>query len=151
MAVGRSHDKRIETLVQDYESRLSNRMRVEWQFVPHEASHNNTQTVQVSSESNSIRASLKKAEYVIVLDDTGVQLTSDKFSDKLHDLASDSKDICFVIGGAYGVDDELLAQADFVWSLGKLTLPHQLVRIVLIEQLYRAVSIWDGRSYHHGD
>ncbi len=151
LAVGRSHDRQIAPLIHEYESRLNTRMRLEWQFVPHESGSNNARGVQVSSESNSIRASLKKAEYVIVLDDIGTQLTSDTFSEKLHDLASDFKDICFVIGGAYGVDDELLAQADFVWSLGKLTLPHQLVRAVLIEQLYRAVSIWDGRSYHHGD
>ena len=151
LAVGRSHDRQIAPLIHEYESRLSIRMRVEWQFIPHESGTKNARGVQVSSESNSIRSSLKKAEYVIVLDDTGTQLTSDIFSEKLHDLASDSQDICFVIGGAYGVDDALLAQADFVWSLGKLTLPHQLVRAVLIEQLYRAVSIWDGRSYHHGD
>ena len=151
LAVGRSHDRHIEPLIKEYESRFSSRMRVDWQFVPHEPGHNNAHNVQVTSESNSIRASLKKAEYVIVLDDTGKQLTSDTFSEKLHMLATDARDICFVIGGAYGVDDALLVQADFVWSLGTLTFPHQLVRAVLIEQLYRAVTIWDGRSYHHGD
>jgi len=88
---------------------------------------------------------------VIVLDDTGKQLSSASFSENLESWVMGDKDICFVIGGAYGVDDQLLAEADFVWSLGKLTLPHQLARLVLIEQLYRAVSIWENGNYHHGN
>ena len=151
LSVGRRHDKAVAPLIDDYEARLSARLRVEWQFVPHEAGNNQAHDVQIVAESNSIRSTLKKAEYVIVLDDTGTQLTSEEFSEKLAALATAPEDLCFVIGGAYGVDDRLLADADFIWSLGRLTLPHQLVRAVLIEQLYRAVSIWDGRQYHHGN
>ncbi len=142
LAIGKHHDKALLAAITDYETRLGAKLRLSWQFLPH--------TGQILTESNAIRKSLKDTEYVIVLDDTGSQLSSEKFSEKLQSLAVGDKDICFVIGGAYGVDDALLKQADFVWSLGVLTLPHQLVRLVLIEQLYRAVTIWDGGSYHHG-
>ena len=151
ISVGRRHDKAVAPLIEDYEARLSARLRIEWHFIPHEPGNNHDHSVQIAAESHSIRTTLKKAEYVVVLDDTGTQLSSEQFSEKLAALTTAPEDICFVIGGAYGVDDQLLKDADFVWSLGKLTLPHQLVRAILVEQLYRAVSIWDGRNYHHGD
>ena len=151
VSVGRSHDRLIKAVVEDYEQRVSSRLRVKWRFVPHEPGNKSEHTVQIAAESQSILATLKDAEYVVLLDDTGVQLTTEAFSAKLQDLATDSRDICFVIGGAYGVDARVEQRADFIWSLGKLTLPHQLVRAVLVEQLYRATTIWDGGSYHHAD
>lgn len=151
LAVGRRHDKAVAPLIEDYEARLSARLRLEWQFIPHQNTTEHEHSLQIAAESNSIRATLKKAEYVIVLDDTGTQLSSEQFSEKLAELTTAPEDISFIIGGAYGVDDQLLADADFVWSLGKLTFPHQLVRALLVEQIYRAVSIWDGRQYHHGE
>jgi 23S rRNA (pseudouridine1915-N3)-methyltransferase len=151
LTIGKRHDKAVAPLIEEYESRLRARLSIQWQYLPHETSSDHEHKKQITAESNAIRSTLKEAEYVIVLDDTGTQLSSESFSETLHDLTTAPQDICFIIGGAYGVDDALLEQADFVWSLGKLTLPHQLVRSLLVEQLYRAVSIWDGRKYHHGD
>lgn len=151
LSVGKRHDKSVAPLIEEYEARLSATLRLEWQFISHQADGHQEHDVQIAAESNAIRSTLRKADYLIVLDDTGTQLSSEGFSEKLRELASAPADICFVIGGAYGVDDALLHEADFVWSLGKLTMPHQLVRAVLAEQLYRAVSIWDGRQYHHGN
>jgi 23S rRNA (pseudouridine1915-N3)-methyltransferase len=149
IAIGRRHDKMVTPLIEDYGRRLRPRLTLQWTFLPHEDGGKD-RTSQISAESNAIRSSLKGTEYVVVLDDTGVQLTSEAFSEKLHGLAALPQDITFVIGGAYGVDTAILQHADFVWSLGKLTFPHQLVRPLLVEQLYRAVTIWDGRHYHHG-
>lgn len=151
LAIGRRHDKAVAPLIEEYESRLRSRLSIQWHFIPHETGNDHDHSSQIAAESNAIRNALKETEYVIVLDDTGTQLSSEAFSETLHDLTAEPGDVVFIIGGAYGVDDALLAQADFVWSLGKLTLPHQLVRALLAEQLYRAVTIRDGRSYHHGN
>jgi len=61
-----------------------------------------------------------------------------------------SKNIVIIIGGAYGIDETIFKRADFIWSLSKLVFPHQLVRLILIEQLYRAQEIAGSKSYHHG-
>ncbi len=151
ISVGRRHDALVEPIIRDYETRLQTRLRIEWKFIPHENGNDHEPSVQVVAESNSIRTALKDAEYVVVLDDTGTQYTSEQFSEHLEKMTTAPQDIVFIIGGAYGVDDALLDHADMVWSLGKLTYPHQLVRVLLAEQLYRAVSIWDGKKYHHGN
>ncbi len=150
LAVGRNHEPTIVNAINEYETRLRSVLRVEWQLLPHGPSSKNERGVQIAAESDSIRRSLKNAEYVILLDDLGQQLTSEEFSGKLENLMTSNKAICFVIGGAHGVDEAIVKQVDFVWSLGKLTFPHQIVRLVLIEQIYRAISIFEGSNYHHG-
>ncbi len=68
---------------------------------------------------------------------------------RLQGAFDSSRQVAVVIGGAYGVDDRVRQRADFVWSLSKLVFPHQLVRLILAEQLYRAQEIAGGRPYHH--
>ena len=69
--------------------------------------------------------------------------------DRLQGAFDSAKQVAVIIGGAYGVDDRVRQRADFVWSLSKLVFPHQLVRLILAEQLYRAQEIAGGRPYHH--
>jgi 23S rRNA (pseudouridine1915-N3)-methyltransferase len=85
---------------------------------------------------------------LVVLDETGKELTSINFSVRLADWQAAGKTACFVIGGSWGLDKELLKKADFVLSFGKLTLPHSLARLLLAEQLYRAACIQTGKAYH---
>lgn len=77
-------------------------------------------------------------------------LSTEHFSDKLSVAMQDGADIALVIGGADGVSPEILQAADFKWSLSELTLPHPLVRIIVIEQLYRAMSLINHHPYHRG-
>lgn len=86
-----------------------------------------------------------------VLDVKGKMLSTERLADKIQHAMTDGTDLSIVIGGADGVSSEVLAQADFVWSLSDLTLPHPLVRVVLMEQLYRAMSIINHHPYHRGD
>lgn len=86
-----------------------------------------------------------------VLDVKGSMLSSEKLANKLQVAMTQGQDISLVIGGVDGVSDELLAVADFRWSLSDLTLPHPLVRVILVEQLYRAMSIIYNHPYHRGD
>lgn len=85
-----------------------------------------------------------------VLDSRGKQLTSEELAERLRTLMNQSVNgIAFVIGGADGVPAQLVKQADYLWSLGKGTLPHRLARLVVTEQLYRALTIIKGEPYHH--
>ena len=90
-------------------------------------------------------------EQLWVLDVKGKMLSTERLADKLSDAMQQGDDIALVIGGADGVSPEVLAKADMKWSLSELTLPHPLVRVVLMEQLYRAMSINHNHPYHRGN
>jgi 23S rRNA (pseudouridine1915-N3)-methyltransferase len=88
---------------------------------------------------------------MIALDERGRQMTSEGLAQFLQDRANESnKNLIFLIGGAYGLDETVLTRADNRWSLSQLTLPHQLVRLLLAEQVYRACTILRNEKYHHG-
>lgn len=90
-------------------------------------------------------------EQLWVLDVKGKMISTESLAEKLADAMLQGDDIALVIGGADGVSPEVLAKADMKWSLSALTLPHPLVRVVLMEQLYRAMSINHNHPYHRGN
>jgi len=93
---------------------------------------------------------LDKDDYLVVLDERGKQLTSEGLADFIQARANEStKKIVFLVGGAFGVDDMVLKRANFKWSLSQLVFPHQLVRLILAEQVYRACTILKNDKYHH--
>lgn len=147
LAVGKAHDKMLSGAILEYEKRLLPVLKVKWLITPPKTEATNLMTV--ASESNTMLESLKEAEYVILLDETGMQMTSPEFSKMLTGAMASHKDVALIIGGAYGVSDTLKKRADIVVSFGRMVLPHQLMRLVLVEQLYRAMSIQNGRGYHH--
>ena len=100
----------------------------------------------MKQEAESILKAMPKKNKNILLDKNGKQLTSPQLSEKLFTLRAD---ITIIIGGAYGVDSVIVDKSDFIWSLGKLVFPHQLVRLMLTEQIYRAHCISTGHPYHH--
>jgi 23S rRNA (pseudouridine1915-N3)-methyltransferase len=103
-----------------------------------------------SAEAERVRAAVKSGERLVALDERGRLLDSEGFAGHLDGWLAEGRDIVFLIGGAEGLDRELLARADFRWSLSPLTLPHEMVRMVLAEQLYRASTIIAGHPYHRG-
>mgnify|MGYP003417108735 CR=1 FL=1 len=93
---------------------------------------------------------LAKDEYVVALDERGKMLDSLKLAQMIQQCANDSiKNLVFLVGGAYGMHPDVLQRAQFKWSLSALTFPHQLVRLILAEQLYRACTINKNEKYHH--
>lgn len=100
------------------------------------------------TEAESLLNKLPEDAYLVVLDEGGKQLSSPEFSATLEREASNGRPIVFIIGGSWGLDDEVLKRAGLKLSLGKITLPHTLARIVLLEQIYRAQMIGAGREYH---
>ena len=86
---------------------------------------------------------------MILLDERGKNISSPELSKILMNGFVNSQNFVIVIGGAFGVADELRQRANFVWSLSKLVFPHQIVRLILVEQIYRAQEISSGGKYHH--
>ncbi len=147
LSVGKSHEPLLVAAISTYEQRLRP-IKLDWVLLPPKSEATIAETI--ASESHSILQSLKPAEYVYLLDERGMSQTSEQFSQTLYDILSSYKDVGFVIGGAYGVSDAVRSRANGVLSLSKMVFPHQLVRLLLVEQLYRAASIHGGTKYHHG-
>jgi 23S rRNA (pseudouridine1915-N3)-methyltransferase len=99
------------------------------------------------SEAEKILTHLDK-EFLIMLDEKGVQFTSQELAQKLNHWSEHFKHITFVVGGADGIHEDILQKANLIWSLSKSTFPHALVRILVAEQLYRAHSILENHPYH---
>jgi 23S rRNA (pseudouridine1915-N3)-methyltransferase len=97
-------------------------------------------------EDDAVARRIPERALVVLLDAGGRQMTSEEFARWLEERRHEGRPLCFVIGGAFGID---LHRADVRLSLGRMTLPHQLARVVLVEQLYRAHRILAGEPYHH--
>ena len=102
----------------------------------------------MAAEGEQILARLTTTEQVVLLDERGKEMTSRILAARLTDWQTDSRDLCFVIGGPDGVSDAIRQRADFTWSLSRLTLPHGMARVLWAEQLYRAWSLQTGHPYH---
>lgn len=146
LAVGKRHESWIEDGIERYEKRLKRPFDVSWVLLPH-SSRDGLSARQ--EESERLLGRLKDEEFVILLDERGRLLNSPALSTQLLSPLESSKNVTIIIGGAYGVDDYIHARADLVWSLSPLVFPHQLVRLILAEQLYRAQEIASGGPYHH--
>ena len=91
----------------------------------------------------------KASDYVILLDERGENISSPELSQKLGGAFISGKQVTIIIGGAYGVSQEVREKANFVWSISNLVFPHELMRVLLAEQIYRAQEIYRGSKYHH--
>lgn len=144
ITVGSKPFKSISTMLDDYNSRLPKSIACSWHFIKNGVSGDVKTSKQ--QESESILRLLKKNSRVILLDETGKQFTSENFSSLLF---GQPKHTTFIIGGAYGVSDEIKNRADLILSLSELVFPHQIVRLILSEQIYRAYTISVNHPYHH--
>lgn len=146
IAVGKKHETWVHDGINRYEKRLRNQFKCSWLLTPHSSLATGDAR---RDESKLILNKLSDDDYVILLDERGKQLTSTDLSKQITKPLNSSKNLVFVIGGAYGVDSSVRDRADFVWSLSPLVFPHQLVRLILVEQIYRAQEIDKGGGYHH--
>lgn len=145
LAIGKKHESWVLEGINRYQERLKKPYDVEWVLLP----HSSLSGFQARQEESERILSRLNDDITILLDERGDIWTSNELSGRLGEDLSSSRLVTFIIGGAYGVDDSVRSKADYVWSLSRLVLPHQLVRLVLIEQLYRAQSIANGHPYHH--
>lgn len=146
IAIGKKHEAWVLDGIERYQKRLKKPFATEWVLLPH-SPRNGSEARQ--NESQAILSRLSPSDFVVLLDETGTMYDSPSLSRQLSEAFATSANITMIIGGAYGVSDELQARAQLVWSLSPLVFPHQLVRLLLVEQLYRAQEIAAGHPYHH--
>ena len=146
LAVGKKHESWVAEGIQRYTRRLRKPYDLSWKLLAHSAKENDAARQE---ESARILAALKPGQHVMLLDERGSNISSPALASHLQRQFVSGRSVVMVIGGAYGVSAELQARADFTWSLSKLVFPHQLVRLILAEQIYRAQEISAGRPYHH--
>ena len=133
----------------DYLRRLGRRAKVH-ELEVREAARAPTRAVQQAEEAERLRARLPQRARVVALAREGTGWTSTDLARRLERWETDGRPLAFLIGGSTGLDPDLVAKADARWSLGPLTLPHELARVVVAEQLYRAGTIRRGEPYHKG-
>ncbi|HPN14627.1 MAG TPA: 23S rRNA (pseudouridine(1915)-N(3))-methyltransferase RlmH [bacterium] len=150
----RSIGKPQETWMQDAAAMYLTRCRTMGKFEMLELSEGNQGSAKPDiartkqTEAEELLKNLPKNNYVIALDENGQQLTSPALAGLLEKEASLGKTLTFQIGGSWGLDESLIQKADLVLSLGKMTFPHAIAKILLLEQLYRAHTIIAGKEYH---
>jgi len=141
ITIGKDTDKNLSESVIDYTKRIDRHIKTEWKVIS---------SSDIKKESESILKCLTSEDYFVVLDDKGKELDTIELSQFIEKrMIAGDKRVVFVIGGAYGVGEEVSKRANFIWSLSKLTFPHQLVRLILSEAIYRAISVIKKEPYHH--
>jgi len=150
-AIGKPHDKELKNAIADFTERCKNYFLVEWNIIPVPKNAGMMSEMDLKKkEGELITKWLEPNDFVIALDEKGKQFTSSALASFIQSKANIStKRMVFVIGGSFGLDEAILKRANHTWSLSQITFPHQLVRLILIEQLYRAFTILKNEKYHH--
>ena len=145
LAIGKRHEVWVQGGIERYQQRLKRPFDVEWQLIP----HSSLQGDRARQEESERLLDRLGEDFVVLLDETGRNISSPELSQLLQQPLDQSRRVTVIIGGAYGVDRRVHDRANMTWSLSKLVFPHQLVRLILAEQLYRAQEIAKGNPYHH--
>jgi 23S rRNA (pseudouridine1915-N3)-methyltransferase len=150
-SVGKAHESYVREGVEDFTKRISKYYPVEWKlFPPARQTVNSIESDIKKNESSIILNAIQKDDYLVLLDEKGKQMSSPQLASFIEGRANSSvRQLIFLIGGAFGVDQQLRSRANFTWSFSHLVFPHQLVRLMLAEQIYRACSIIRNEKYHH--
>ena len=149
IVVGSKQQQWVTEAFQDYAKRLPRQWNFSLSEIPAlKRSKNESVTSVIKKEGAKILSELKDNEQLIILDENGIEFTTQALSDKLENLSAIKNRFCFVIGGPDGLSDECKKRADMSWSLTKLTLPHGFVRVIFIEQIYRVWTLMSRHPYH---
>jgi len=150
-SIGKNNEPYIKEGVDEFTRRISRYFKVGWNIIPVPKNAGMLNEFDLKKkEGKMIIEWLKEDDYLIVLDERGKQMNSEGLANFIQARANEStKQIIFLIGGAYGIDEAVLKRADYKWSLSQLVFPHQLVRLILAEQVYRACTILRNEKYHH--
>ena len=150
-SIGKPHDGLLRGAIENFTERVSRYCDIEWKIIPppKNAGKLNEKDLK-KKEAEAVLSVLDKNDWLVALDEGGKEFTSEGLAGFIETRKNDSiKHLVFVIGGAYGLEDSVLKRSNHKWSLSKLTFPHQLVRLMLIEQLYRTFTILNNEKYHH--
>jgi 23S rRNA (pseudouridine1915-N3)-methyltransferase len=151
ISLGKNHDPYVKTGIEDFTKRISRYYKVDWSIIPVPKNASAMSEAEMKKkEGEAILQLLNKEDYLVALEERGKQLSSEGLASFIQSRANESaRNLVFLIGGAYGLDEVVLKRAQFKWSLSELVFPHQLVRLILAEQVYRACTILKNEKYHH--
>lgn len=148
-AVGQRMPRWVSEAWDEYARRIPNNLNLSLREIPLAKRGKNPDTRRLcATESDALYTAMPDRARVIALDVKGQSWSTEKLASNLQEWMVDGRDVGFMIGGPDGISDEVLQKADVRWSMGPLTLPHPLVRVVLSEQLYRAWTITQNHPYH---
>jgi 23S rRNA (pseudouridine1915-N3)-methyltransferase len=147
VAVGKDRSGLFAPAVEEYRERLSRYVKFEVVEVPEARKHAGTPRAK-EEEGEALLSRLRDVERVVVLDERGTQETSAELARRVGRWLERGQDVALVVGGSDGLSDEVRARAQETLALSRMTLPHRLARVVLVEQLYRAMTILRGEPYH---
>lgn len=150
-SIGKAHDVSIRDAIEDYTGRIKKYAPVKWAILPTPRQAAMMSELDLKKmEGKMVLEWLDKDAVLVVLDERGKEMNSDQLSELIVKRGNmGTKKLVFLIGGAYGIDKAVLERANHTLSLSKLTFPHQLVRLILAEQIYRAYTIINNEKYHH--
>ncbi len=146
ITVGKLKEKYLKEAEEEYLKRLSKYTKVE--LIEVNDSKIDDMKQALLEEKNNILKYINPKDYIITLEIEGKQLTSPELADKIDKTFISNSDITFIIGGSYGMHEEIKAKSNFKLSFSKMTFPHQLIRVFLLEQLFRAFKISNNETYH---
>ena len=150
LVVGKTTDTHIETLIQEYQKRLTHYLTFALQVIPElKNTKALTSEQQKQAEGEMILKAVTSSADLILLDEHGKEYRSIEFADYVQKRMSSGRDVVFVVGGPYGFSEAVYQRANGKISLSKMTFSHQMVRLFFVEQLYRAMTILKGEPYHH--
>ncbi len=150
LVVGKTTDPRLQSLIEDYQQRLKHYIPFEFVVVPDIKNAKTLSQEQLkSAEGQAILSFLTPAMDVMLLDEHGREFRSIEYADFLQKKMGSGRDLTLVIGGAYGFSKEVYNRANGKISLSQMTFSHQMIRLMAIEQIYRAMTILRGEPYHH--
>ncbi|MDO4967546.1 MAG: 23S rRNA (pseudouridine(1915)-N(3))-methyltransferase RlmH [Candidatus Saccharibacteria bacterium] len=138
IAGGKKSSGWVLDAVNEYEKRLKKPFNISWEILDED-----------KIEKRLEKWDFKPNQVIILADERGKNISSPELSDKLTKIFNSSSEAVIIIGGAFGVSEEVRNKADFIWSFSRLVFPHMLMRIMMVEQIYRAQEISVGGKYHH--
>lgn len=146
ITVGQLKEKYLKEAVEEYKKRLSKYTNLEIIEIKDEGLVEEKKAIELEGEK--INKYLDNKDYIITLEIEGKQMSSVEFSEKLERIQIENSNIVFIIGGSYGLSNSIKDKSNLKLSLSKMTFPHQLFRVILLEQIYRSFKIMNNEKYH---
>ena len=146
ITVGAIKEKYLKDAIEEYKKRISKYVNIEIIEIKDEGLLD--EKTAIKKEAEKIEKYLNNKDYIITLQIEGKQCTSLEFAEKIRNIQIQNSNITFIIGGSYGLSNTIKDKSNYKLSFSKLTFPHQLFRVILLEQIYRAYKINNNESYH---
>jgi 23S rRNA (pseudouridine1915-N3)-methyltransferase len=150
-SIGKAHEAYVQPGIEIFTGRIQHYYPVNWKLIPPvKNAPSLSETDLKKNEADAVLKLLEEKDILVLLDEKGKMYSSEMIAGLIRENADrGNKNLVFLVGGAFGVDERIKKRANYVWSLSALVFPHQLVRLILSEQVYRACTINRNEKYHH--